>query len=859
MGVGFDIEGYISMKLISFYFPQFHPSIENDVFWGPGYSDWVRVSQAVPLFKGHSQPRVPRDFGFYDLRLMDTIEAQAEMAEKFGIYGFCFHYYWFNGTRVLKTPIDNILSSGRPRFPFCFSWANENWTKRWDGSEKNILFEQTYSLEDSRALFRNLLPALFDKRYIKIDDKPLLVVYRTDLIDNLPRIVDMWKEEAVKNGLKGLYLLKSERSDTRDPHEIGFDASLQHPPNFCFRDETKFEGHLDFLTDGAVKDRIFDYDKIKNFYLTRKADFKLFRGVMTGWDNTARYGKNAHIVLNASPEKYRDWLSSAIKWTRENHKEEERIVFINAWNEWSEGMYLEPDQEVSASYLEATKEAFDSVPRVGNFESETAEDRVKSIESNVFSRVTKPFKVLVLKLDHRGDFILSLPAISRVRERLKLVDMDIVVGSWNREIAESLDIFKNIYVFDFFNEKTGLDSGADRERSDDFFRDLGQYDIAIDLRIMPDTRQFLKEVRADIRVGAKTYSDIDDALDVDLDLGSYKSGSIERVNQINNSLQLIELVDMIPLDVVELPMFGANAQTLSGSKKKIGVFPTSGDKVKEWPIENYLSLFKMMENESIVDEVTLYINSASDDLKKLFAGKRNLTIKENLSFDALTNSLQEETLVIAHNSYGSHLASYLGVPVFSIYGGHAAIIEYMPPFGKNFILYSETDCSPCHYGYYRCGLGLECLTLINPETVFCVLKDQLDLAVKKKEAVRHSKAGSGSLFLFRKERLCCDSGMKEAFYKRMTGLEKQNSELEKQCKAIRFKMEFDSLWNSIGWRMTRPLRNMKRLLSGGTLEKYPVVEWGDVKDEEMRNLLNSIVLSGFWKILEPMRKIKRWF
>jgi len=846
------------MKLISFYFPQFHPSIENDVFWGPGYTDWVRVSQAVPLYRGHRQPRIPRDLGFYDLRLMDTLDAQARMAEKHGIYGFCFHYYWFNGTQILKTPVDNILSSGRPRFPFCFSWANENWTKRWDGSDKNILLEQTYSIEDSRALFRNLLPAFFDNRYIKIEDKPLLVVYRTDLIVNLPKIVDMWRNEAVKHGLKGLYLLKSERSDTRDPEEIGFDASLQHPPNFCFRDDTKFEGHLDFFTDGAVRDRIFDYEKIKNFYLSRKADFKLFRGVMTGWDNTARYGENAHIVLNATPERYREWLSSAITWTRDNHKEEERIVFINAWNEWSEGMYLEPDQQVKSSYLEATKEAIDTVPRFGNFET-ASDGMVKAIDSNVFSRVTKPFKVLVIKLDHRGDFIMSLPAISRITERLKLVELDIVVGSWNREMAESLNIFKNIYVFDFFHEKTGLDGGEYRDKEGTFFQDLGHYDIAIDLRIFPDTRQYLRKIKADIRVGAKTYSDIDDVLDVSLDLGSYKSGSIERVNQINNSLQLIELVDMMPLDVVKLPMFGINAQPLASLKKKVGVFPTSGDKVKEWPVDNYLSLFKMMEHANIVDEITLYVNSATDEFKKLFTGNRKITIKENLSFDELTISLQMETLVIAHNSYGSHLASYLGVPVFSIYGGHAAIVEYLPPFGKNSILYSNTGCSPCHFKYNQCTSELECLVQIKPEIVYGMLRDQIDLAIKKRETVHQSAYGSNSLFLFKKERLCCDDGVMEAFYKRMTELEKQNKVLEKQNKATRFKTEFDSFWNSKTWRLTRPLRNLKRFLKGNQFEKYPEIEWETINDDEIKDLVSRFIFSRSWKICEPLRIIKKWF
>ena len=340
-------------KLIAFYLPQYHPIPENDIWWGKGFTEWRIVTKARPLFPGHYQPRLPAELGFYDLRLREIRQAQAELAREHGIFGFCYYHYWFHGKGLLHRPFAEVLNTGEPDFPFCICWANENWTRTWDGQDKRILIRQTYSVEDDKKHIRWLCKAFEDKRYIRIDKKPLFLVYRVSQIPDPIATTNIWREEAQKVGIGEIYLatVESLKEDRIDPTRVGFDAAVEFQP--------------DWLNLGAPRRRlagkntIYDYATIIARMLgkSRKA-YKLFKCVTPGWDNSSRRQKNAYILHNSSPELYLKWLQGVLDSLPQSGHE--RIVFINAWNEWGEGAHLEPCQKWGRAYLEATKTALDN-------------------------------------------------------------------------------------------------------------------------------------------------------------------------------------------------------------------------------------------------------------------------------------------------------------------------------------------------------------------------------------------------------------------------------------------------------------------------------------------------------------------
>lgn len=345
------------VRLISFYLPQFHPIPENDAWWGRGFTEWTNVTRAHPWFPGHHQPQLPADLGFYDLRVPEVRDAQAELAAEYGIAGFCYHYYWFAGRRLLHRPLDEVLASGRPSLPFCVCWANEHWTRRWDGAEAEILVRQEYSPENDARLIESLVPAFRDPRYIRVDGRPLLVVYRPGHIPDPARSAATWRDIARAAGLEDLYLCAAETfvgyGQWTDPGKLGFDAAVEFPPHAIRARWHRPPGLLD-----GFRGQVVDYADIVLDALNRPLpSYTLFRGLIPAWDNTARRREQAFIVAGARAELYEQWLAASIAWTRRHRAGDERIVFINAWNEWAEGCHLEPDQRDGRRYLEATRRA----------------------------------------------------------------------------------------------------------------------------------------------------------------------------------------------------------------------------------------------------------------------------------------------------------------------------------------------------------------------------------------------------------------------------------------------------------------------------------------------------------------------
>ena len=348
-------------KLIAFYLPQFHTFKENDEWHGKGFSEWTNVTKAIPQFTGHNQPQLPIDVGFYDLSTDKVMYRQIELAKNYGIYGFCFHYYWFSGKRLMEKPIFNYLNNKELDLPFCLCFANENWSKNWDGGDKEVLIEQKFLEDDPKQFAQDIMPFFADERYIKINNKPILVVYKPQLFKKeiLKNFADELNKKAKENGLDGVYLIMAKTQDIEtNPKEFFMDAVVEFPPHIIGRYAKKVIKKT--YLNPSFNGRIFDMEGLikKQEYLY-ETDYKLYKTVFPSWDNTARKAYTGASVFEISPELYKKWLKDCINWTKEKNNKDEQFIFINAWNEWAEGAHLEPDQKYGYAYLQATKEVLE--------------------------------------------------------------------------------------------------------------------------------------------------------------------------------------------------------------------------------------------------------------------------------------------------------------------------------------------------------------------------------------------------------------------------------------------------------------------------------------------------------------------
>jgi hypothetical protein len=341
--------------MLAFYLPQFHPVPENDAWWGTGFTEWTNVVRARPLFEGHYQPHLPGELGFYDLRLPEVREQQASLAREHGIDGFCYYHYWFGaGRRVLERPFTEVLRSGSPDFPFCLAWANENWTREWDAGDKAVLMPQQYSDEDDEAHGRYLMEAFRDSRYIKIDGRPLFLIYRVQKLPDAKKTLARWREMARANGFPDMYIVKFEtHGDFRDPAAFGCDASAEFLPHGVF--EVLPPSQPPGCNPGNA---IFSYEDIARHFAAREpVQWVRHPCILPGWDNSPRQPDGQVVAITgASVETYEWWLRRTLE-RAEQENPDQPIVFLNAWNEWAEGAHLEPDERHGRAYLKATRGA----------------------------------------------------------------------------------------------------------------------------------------------------------------------------------------------------------------------------------------------------------------------------------------------------------------------------------------------------------------------------------------------------------------------------------------------------------------------------------------------------------------------
>jgi hypothetical protein len=342
------------VKLFAFYLPQFHPIPENDRWWGEGFTEWTNVARGRKQYSDHYQPHVPERLGFYDLRLPETRLRQAALARSYGVTGFCYYYYSFGTKTLLERPLREMLTSGEPDLPFCLCWANENWTRRWDGTEGALLIEQRYGPELDGALIDEMMPYFLDRRYLRIHGAPVLLVYKANAIPDPQATAARWRAAARRWGVPDLHLVAALTFGLTDPRPLGFDAAVEFPPH---GDALSADPYNATGVDVNFSGQILDFHSAVKVQLNLPArPFRNYRTAMAGWDNTARLGHRATVYHGASPETYEEWLRALVSEARLTDPAH-RLVFINAWNEWAEGAHLEPDRRFGTGYLEATRRA----------------------------------------------------------------------------------------------------------------------------------------------------------------------------------------------------------------------------------------------------------------------------------------------------------------------------------------------------------------------------------------------------------------------------------------------------------------------------------------------------------------------
>ncbi len=343
--------------LLAYYLPQFHPIPENDSWWGTGFTDWTNLARATPRFDGHYQPRVPRDLGFYALDDDRTLRRQIALARGAGIAGLVFYYYWFNGHRLLQRPLEQFLAERDLESQFCLMWANENWTRRWDGLSREVLIEQDYRDEDDIALIDDFARHFADPRYIRLDGRPLLMVYRAALIPDAAGAIARWRALFAERHGENPIMMMAQSFHDDDPKPYGLDGAIEFPPHKLIVDIPKINARLDRF-DPEFDGDVYDYqDVIAASLNAPEPDFPLIRTAVPGWDNDPRREGHGVVLHQATPSAYQRWLTGLIERARATPVFGQPIVCINAWNEWAEGAYLEPDLHFGAAFLNATGRA----------------------------------------------------------------------------------------------------------------------------------------------------------------------------------------------------------------------------------------------------------------------------------------------------------------------------------------------------------------------------------------------------------------------------------------------------------------------------------------------------------------------
>lgn len=424
------------VKVFAFYLTQFHPIPENDEWWGRGFTEWTNVSKAIPQFAGHYQPHLPGELGFYDLRVREVQERQVELARMHGIHGFAFYYYWFNGRRLLEGPLDAFLNNPNIDFPFCLIWANENWTRRWDGREDDMLMAQDHSPESDMRFIEDLRPFLEHPNYLRIEGRPFIGVYRPDQLPDPVGTARRWREYCLQHDLGDPIITAAQTFYFEDPGPSGFDAAMQFPPH---NEHHKLEFRLNAekwrirrFTD-EYKGVVYSYPALVGYKHGEdpKPHYRLFETAFPMWDNAARLPLTGVTYAFSSPELYKIWLQRLCTRAVEREKNpESRVVFINAWNEWAEGAHLEPDRRYGYAYLRATREALEFTQRVAEGSATPA---------NIQLKPDPEIEQLTSDKPHKPIFVFQMGKVGSISIHDALVEMNLGEPVFHLHLLNNID------------------------------------------------------------------------------------------------------------------------------------------------------------------------------------------------------------------------------------------------------------------------------------------------------------------------------------------------------------------------------------------------------------------------------------
>ena len=667
-----ELEELNKVRLIAFYLPQFHPIPENDEWWGKGFTEWTNVVKGHANFYGHYQPHWPADLGFYDLRIPEVREAQAKLAAQYGIEGFCYYYYWFGkGKKLLNRPLDEVIRIGSPQFPFCICWANENWTRRWDGMDSEVLMAQAYHNNWEMDFIEELLPTIQDSRYIRINGKPLLLVYNVGQIPDPQVATTIWRRRCRDAGVGEIYLatVQSHHSGAGDchPEMLGFDAAVEFPPHgLSVAGESPGK-----ILNREFKGAFWDYVKTaQNFGDRPEPQYKLFKGVMPSWDNTARQQNRASIFIDGNPDRYGEWLKTAIDHTRRFKFGDEKIVFINAWNEWAEGAHLEPDQEFGHTYLEKTLEALEMAgcvaPRkpsgrisnkmrstvVGknNWARQTRRIGARILSNHpasIESTEKREYRIGIGLIEHFGDIVACEPVSRYLRENNPNAYIAWVVRERYKELLEHNPNIDEVIVVPCLTDWIKMLHHKAFDRV---------VDLHVNNRVCPECNIPLIKKEGDKAVDVVNYYSYGSILE-----SFCRGAGIPPINETP--------VVYIPRKVEE-----AIAE-LDLPSNFIVIHCRSNEPARDWEDEKWRMLANSLNGESGLPLVEVgasatVVHSAVRDL----CGR--------LSFLETAEVIRRANLFIGIDSGPAHLANAVGTPGVILLGQYRKFKKYMPYTGR---------------------------------------------------------------------------------------------------------------------------------------------------------------------------------
>lgn len=641
-------------KVIAYFLPQFYQMEVNDKWHGKGFTEWTNSSRAMPMFAGHEQPHIPYDVGYYDLLNPNTFKRQIELANMYGVYGFCFHWYWFSGERTMEKPLELLLQHPEWDIHYCFNWATENWTALWDGGNKELIFKQELKDGDDRKFFEDILPFLKDKRYIKIGGCPLISIYNIKIFskERLLQFIRNLRKYAKEEGFPGIYFVATNTFwFNGDVSEYEIDALSEFPPSFVYNIEINHKWSPNNVNPRFCG-KIFDYSSFveHKLYLSTKYKSKnIYRSAMAGWDNTARkaYQNQCCVYYGANPQLFKSWLIDILRESKQIHNSENDICFINSWNEWAEGSHLEPCQRYGYGYLEAVKEALEEVRplRYGVIEAQLANELVHS-EVHFY----------VNCIESMGDVIACEPIARYLKSLRKNSLITWIVKKSYTEVLEANPYIDEIVTVSCLNE---ADLYCESKKGT-----VGAViiDCHYNNRICSSTLKVHKNP-INPMINEKSY---------------FNYGSILETFSLCAGLNKIN----------EAPIFYLKEGVLNpyNSMKYIVVHCKSAEKIKDWTSEKWNSLAKqMMDNGLKVVEIgaVKVINTNSDNYFD-FTGLKDI--------QQIASIIKGSSLFISVDSGFAHIANCFNIPAVLLFGCYKTFKSYNPYTGsykedqKNLIL-----------------------------------------------------------------------------------------------------------------------------------------------------------------------------